>query len=88
MLLTHETFRRFTDLAIANPREKAAAIYSLSVESRGEVDELVRKAVAAGGKAYREPVDHGGYMYQHGFEDPDGHIWEAFHMDPAAIEPQ
>jgi predicted lactoylglutathione lyase len=25
-------------------------------------------------------------MYQHGFQDLDGHIWEVFYMDPSAIE--
>ena len=51
-------------------------------ETRAEVDELVAKAVAAGGSAPRAPQDHG-FMYAHGFEDPDGHIWELIHMPPA-----
>lgn len=37
------------------------------------------KAAAAGGTAPRQPVDHG-FMYGHGFEDLDGHIWELVHM--------
>ena len=41
---------------------------------------LVKKAVAAGGKAPRAPQDHG-FMYGHGFEDLDGHIWEPMWMD-------
>jgi len=43
----------------------------LSSESRQEVDELVRKAVPAGGKIHREPQDYG-FMYGHGFQDLDG----------------
>jgi predicted lactoylglutathione lyase len=45
---------------------------------------MVRKAVAAGGTTYADPKDYG-FMYQHGFQDPDGHIWEVFYMDPGAI---
>jgi uncharacterized protein len=44
----------------------------------------VRKAVAAGGTIYSAPQDHG-FMYSHGFQDLDGHIWEVFYMDPSAI---
>jgi uncharacterized protein len=40
--------------------------------------------VAAGGAAHRTPADHG-FMDGHGFEDPDGHIWEVMHMDMAAV---
>ena len=58
---------------------------ALSCENRDQVDELVKKAVAAGGSTYNEPQDHG-FMYAHGFQDPDGHIWEVFYMDPSAAE--
>ena len=52
----------------------------LSCESRDEVDGLVTKALSAGGTVPREPQDHG-FMYGHGFEDLDGHIWELMYMD-------
>ena len=58
---------------------------ALSCESREKVDDMVRKAVAAGGSTYSEPKDYG-FMYQHGFQDRDGHIWELVYMDPAALE--
>jgi len=32
----------------------------------------------------RTAVDHG-FMYQHGFEDPDGHVWELAYMDMSAF---
>jgi hypothetical protein len=48
---------------------------------------MVRSAVAAGGATYAEPKDYG-FMYQHGLEDLDGHIFELIHMDPAAIPAQ
>jgi len=49
-----------------------------------EVDEMLRKALAAGGANAAETQDHG-FMYQSSFCDPDGHHWEVFWMDPAVI---
>jgi predicted lactoylglutathione lyase len=54
------------------------------MESREAVDDRVRKAIAAGGKTYNAPQDHG-FMYAHGFQDLDGHIWELIYMEPSAI---
>lgn len=79
MLLTHPFFAGFTGKPIADARQTTEALLCLSCESQQEVDELVRKAVAAGGSAPRAAQDHG-FMYSHGFEDPDGHIWELVHM--------
>jgi uncharacterized protein len=58
----------------------------LSSDSREEVDAMVRKAVEAGGSTYNDPQDHG-FMYAHGFQDLDGHIWEIMFMDPSAVNP-
>jgi len=80
MLLVEEFFRTFTHKPIADAREATEVLVCLSCESRAEVDELVRKAVAAGGKAPRAPQDHG-FMYAHGFEDIDGHTWELAYME-------
>ena len=55
----------------------------LNCASREEVDSLVAKALAAGGTAPREAQDHG-FMYVHGFEDLDGHIWELAYMNASA----
>jgi hypothetical protein len=79
MLLVESFFQTFTDRRIADPREQTGALVCLSCQSDAEVDDLVARAVAAGGRAYRSPQDHG-FMYGHGFEDPDGHIWELVHM--------
>jgi hypothetical protein len=79
MLLTEEFFKTFTGKPLANGHETTEVINCLSCESREEVDALVAKAVAAGGKAPRPTVDHG-FMYGHGFEDLDGHIWELVYM--------
>ncbi len=79
MLLTEPFFQTFIDKRIANAHEVTETLNCLSCESREEVDTLVAKALAAGGKAPRAPQDHG-FMYAHGFEDLDGHIWELAYM--------
>lgn len=86
MLLTERKFQGFTPKKICDAKKSTEVILALSMDSRAQVDETVSKAVVAGGAAYSEPKDHG-FMYQHGFQDPDGHIWEIFWMDPAAIKP-
>jgi uncharacterized protein len=84
MLLTKEKFKTFTPKEICDATKSTEVLLALSFESRERVDELVRQAVAAGGTTYNEPQDHG-FMYSHGFQDLDGHIWEIFYMDPSAI---
>lgn len=83
MLLVKDFFSQFTSKSLCDPKESTETLLCLSCDSRGEVDSLVAKAIAAGGTAPREPQDHG-FMYGHGFEDLDGHIWELAHMDPNA----
>lgn len=79
MLLTKPFFSGFTDKPIVDARAGTEVLNCLSCESRERVDQLVKLAEQHGGKAHREPKDHG-FMYGHGFEDPDGHIWEVIHM--------
>lgn len=85
MLLTQNKFKGFTPKEICDATKSTEVLVCLSCDSRGEVDDLVRKAVGAGGSTYNEPQDHG-FMYAHGFQDPDGHIWELIYMDPGAIQ--
>ena len=84
MLLTHDKFKAFTPKAICDATKSTEVLVALSAESRAHVDDMVRKAVAAGGTTYNQPQDHG-FMYGHGFQDLDGHIWEVFYMEPSAI---
>jgi predicted lactoylglutathione lyase len=84
MLLTKEKFKTFTPKEICDATKSTEVLVGLSADSREKVDELVRKAVAAGGTTHKEPQDHG-FMYGHGFQDLDSHIWEIFYMDPSAI---
>lgn len=83
MLLTEAKFKTFTPNAICDARNSTEVLVCLSAESRHDVDDRVRKALAAGGNTYNEPQDHG-FMYGHGFQDLDGHIWELFYMEPGA----
>jgi predicted lactoylglutathione lyase len=85
MLLTEAKFKAFTPKEICDARKYTEVLVCLSLESRANVDEMVRKAVAAGGATYSEPQDHG-FMYGHGFQDLDGHIWELIHMEPNAVQ--
>jgi len=84
MLLTEEKFKTFTPKEICDATKSTEVLVCLTSESRAEVDEMVRKAVAAGGSTYNEPQDHG-FMYGHGFQDLDGHIWELIYIEPSAI---
>ena len=84
MLLTEAKFREFTKKEIADASKYTEAIICLSAPNRESVDEWVRKAVAAGGNTPNPVQDHG-FMYGHGFEDLDGHLWEVVYMDASAF---
>jgi len=81
MLGTHAKFREFTPKAICDTSQAVEVLISLSCESREQVDELVAKALAAGGSTYDQPEDLG-FMYSHSFIDLDGHGWGVLYMAP------
>ena len=83
MLLAEPFFKTFTKRETCDTSTHTEGILALSSPSRAEVDELVHKAIAAGGKHAMDPMDHG-FMYGWSFYDLDGHNWEVFWMDPAA----
>lgn len=85
MLLTHEKFKTFTPNPICDATKQTEVLVCLSCESREAVDDTVKKAVAAGGNTHNAPQDHG-FMYIHGFQDLDGHIWELIWMNPEFAE--
>lgn len=84
MLLTEAKFKEFTPNPICDATRSTEVLVCLSSESREEVDKMISKAVAAGGTTYSEPQDYG-FMYSHGFQDLDGHIWETMFMEPSAV---
>lgn len=81
MLLARDFFRSFTPKDVADASKTTEVLIAISRESREAVDELVARAVAAGATAPRQAEDHG-FMYQHGFHDLDGHVWELLWMRP------
>lgn len=85
MLLVEKFFKSFIpDKEICDSKRSAEALVALSAGSRKEVDELVGKAVAAGGSEYRQTQDYG-WMYGRAFQDINGHIWEIFYMNMDAM---
>jgi predicted lactoylglutathione lyase len=85
MLLVEPFFKTFTPKPVADAKRSTEALVALSAPSREAVNRMVETALAAGARRYREPEDRG-FMYQWGFEDLDGHIWEHVWMDPAALQ--
>ncbi|MEU0228847.1 VOC family protein [Streptomyces sp. NPDC006284] len=85
MVHTPEKYRQFTKKDIVDSAKSSEVLLALSAESREKVDELVEKAVAAGGSVSGETQDHG-FMYGRAFDDVDGHTFEVVWMDPAAVE--
>jgi uncharacterized protein len=87
MLLTHAKFASFAPKPIADETSKTAHLIAITCESKTEVDAMLMAALAAGGKEPNPARDYG-FMYQRCFEDPDGHVWEPFWMDPGFVTPQ
>ncbi|MFJ6564622.1 VOC family protein [Streptomyces sp. NPDC091412] len=85
MLLSKQHYANFTKKEIADSTKSSEVLICLSAESREKVDELVQKAIAAGGTATDEAQDQG-FMYGRSFDDLDGHTWEVMWMDPAAVQ--
>jgi predicted lactoylglutathione lyase len=84
MLLTHDKWRQFTSRPIP-PATSSEVMLALSCESRAAVDRMNEAAAAHGGKADTNPQQDLGFMYNRNLADPDGHVWEAMWMDPAAM---
>jgi len=85
MLLTREKFAGFVAGEVGDPAQATTVLNALSATSRQEVDDLLARALASGGKPWQPVQDHG-FMYGASFTDPDGNVWETVWMDPAAIQ--
>lgn len=83
MLLQRDFFASFTDTPVGDPKTSAQHLLAMGVSSREGVDDLVAKAVAAGGRDVR--TDDHGFMYTRSYADLDGHVWELMWMDPDNI---
>ncbi|OAF08678.1 MULTISPECIES: VOC family protein [Bradyrhizobium] len=88
MLVTHDKFRQFTPRPIMDARAASQVLLCLSADSRSEVDDIVGKAVVAGGMPDPSPKEEFSFMYGRSFEDPDGHMWGVTWVDMAAAPAQ
>lgn len=84
MILTHARFKDFTPKQVADASKTTEVLTALSFESKEKVHQVMETALEAGATEAGAPQDHG-FMFSRSFNDPDGHIWEIFWMDPAAI---
>jgi predicted lactoylglutathione lyase len=85
MLLTEPFLKTFTKRELADTTKSNEALLAISCDSKAEVDEMVRKAIDAGGRQAMDSTDHG-FMYAWSFYDIDGHHWEVMWMDPNAVQ--
>lgn len=83
MFLKEEFFQTFTNRPFAK-RDTTQVLLAIGVNSREEVDGMVKTAIENGGSKYSEPVDYG-WMYQSSFADINGHQWEVMHGDVSQI---
>lgn len=84
MLLVESYFKTFTTKEPCTTSSHVEALLAYSCDSRADVDAVVEKALAAGGKEHLKAKDYG-FMYQRSFEDLDGHCWEVVWMNPKAV---
>ncbi|HEY8402501.1 MAG TPA: VOC family protein [Cytophagaceae bacterium] len=84
MLITEEYFKTFIKKEICDTTKSTEVLVALSVESKDKVNEIVDKAIKAGGKVVNE--QDLGFMFFRSYEDLDGHTWEYFYMDPSAAQ--
>ncbi len=79
MLVKESFFGTLTKKPMADPRSSTIALLCLFCDSREEVDAMAARAQSLGATLPEDPEDHG-FMYQHGFEDLDGHMWALTHI--------
>jgi uncharacterized protein len=85
MAMTHATFLKFSPKPICDTSKFNQVLFCLFCDTREKVDDLVAKAIAAGGRAFEEPEDLG-FMYSHSFIDPDGHGWGLAYMNTTPLK--
>ena len=81
MLFVESAFKKFTSNEVTDTKQSTEVLFSIDAGSREEVDEMVKKAVQAGGTIFGEPAEIDGWMYGCGFADLDGHRWNVLYMD-------
>lgn len=85
MLIQETQFEKFARVKVADVKQAAEVLISIDAESRSEVEDLAKKATAAGGILFSRPEEVQGWMYGCAFADPDGHRWNVLYMDMAKM---
>jgi predicted lactoylglutathione lyase len=82
IVVTLQARDRFAELAGGDGGDpsRPTAVPCLTVENRDEVDDLVAKALAAGGREWL-PAREDGARYTGSFTDPDGNVWQVMWLD-------
>ncbi|PSL43846.1 hypothetical protein CLV51_107157 [Chitinophaga niastensis] len=81
MLFDEPTFKGFTNNDITSTQQSTEVLLSIDAASKEEVDEMAKKAIAAGGASNHKPSAMQGWMYGCVFSDIDGHRWNVLYMD-------
>lgn len=80
MLQSREFFVYGSKRPVADEQGAISASFTLPLASPKQVETVLSKAVAAGGRVAGETIDEG-YMQVHTLADPDGHIWGIMYLD-------
>jgi uncharacterized protein len=83
-LVTRDRFAERVGGEVGEPARATTVINSLTATDRAEVDDLVARALAAGGTS-AAPARENGAAYAGSFADPDGHVWEFLAMEPVHV---
>ncbi len=87
MILTREKFASFATKPLADTKSNLAGLFSLSLDSIEEVNNIMTNGLNAGGTEPTELKDYG-FMQLRTIEDFDGHTWEIFFMDNTKLPQQ
>lgn len=79
MFLDEEYFKTFTNKPVAK-ENTSQVLVAVGLNSREDVDHVVKTAVENGAYQHEEPQDYG-WMYQNSFWDLDGHGWNMTFAD-------
>lgn len=86
MVLKEEFMKWFLDhKTLVDSTTSSETIHALEANSKEEVDTFMAKVLTAQWTEFRQAYDYG-FMYGRAFQDPDGHIWEVFWMDPQHVQ--
>jgi uncharacterized protein len=86
MILITAKFEAFSPRPVGDALATTASLVALSCDDRDAVVAMVEAAIAHGGRDNGTVQDIDGFMYGRSISDPDGHVFEPFWMNPAAVE--